>query len=160
MKLKLLLLMVLFFMLILMASKIYRSSQQTKGHSLAFENNIRAISSVLIFIYSVEALAYNEIYTYLSGEVKYAPVDQFLNEKFLKNYLKKEDIVVSLNFKNNFMDPWGNPYQFKISDSGNLLIISSGPNQVLGDHDDMVARTGFSGRIERDRRQPLHIDIR
>ena len=38
-----------------------------------------------------------------------------------------------------FLDPWQNPYDIRISEDGLVWIRSAGPNGIMGDRDDKVA---------------------
>jgi hypothetical protein len=53
----------------------------------------------------------------------------------------KQEVILKFsrsNEKQEFLDPWKNPYEINISSSGELQIRSAGSNGVMGDDDDEI----------------------
>src|SRR5260221_10165371 len=44
----------------------------------------------------------------------------------------------SLNAKGEWLDPWGTPYEFRLSSTNSISVKSAGKNKIFGDKDDIV----------------------
>jgi len=140
---------VLFIFLIFFLGIYWRIYSQNM-YLADFENNLHMVQTALALTRAVDMEAYEKIRISSKEKNEGVSVEQIFKGDYIEKSLSKEEIDLLLQLEQSLQELWDGFYQVISCQEGELVLVSSGPNKVLGDHDDVVGKLGLPCDINQE----------